>query len=199
MLGRMRPPVLLLLTLAAVPLRADRLLVPRIEARPRLSQVRTGATYHSPYLLGYLENRQVGTRTSSRVDFLVRNRMVSWQEVAPFDRVATTVEHLYRDKDWRVRRAAVDELLWYPSERVEEALIRALRDPVLAVRDAAVKALAHVGTNRSLDPLMQAMRDTPGPVRDSIALTLRKLTGEDYGRHLDRWRSWQQANRDALR
>jgi HEAT repeat protein len=113
--------------------------------------------------------------------------------------VATTIENLYRNQDWRVRREAVDELLWYPSERVEEALLRALRDPVLSVREAAVLGLARVGTNRCLTPLMQAMRDTPGPVRDTIALTLRKLTGEDYGRHLDRWRRWHEANRDALR
>lgn len=167
-------------------------LAPPAAARRRdIPQLRTGGTIQDEWV--------IGTMRDTTVDFLLERRQVRWRESNPYIRTEESLDVLRHHKDWRTRKAAVDELLWNPSARVEEELIRALRDPVLDVRQEAVMALARVGTNRSLVPLMNAMKNSPGPIRDVIGESLRKLTGEDYGRHYDRWTRWWQANRDALR
>jgi hypothetical protein len=137
--------------------------------------------------------------SSSTYDLLLRGEMIHRDASPPVHRVQVGLETLLRHKNWRKRKAAIEDLLWHPSERVERGLIDALRDPVLAVRETAAIALGKVGTNQSLVPLMDAMSFSPGPIRDSIAESLRQLTGEDYGRRLDRWRNWREANRGALR
>ena len=165
---------------------------PPAKARRRnIPQLRVGGNIQDQWV--------IGTMRDTTVDFLLEKRHVRWRESTPYDRVQETLHVLRHHKDWRTREAAIDDLLWNPSAKTEEALIRALRDPIPRVRETAALALAKVGTNRSLVPLMNAMKSTPGPARDTLGETLRTLTGEDYGRHLDRWTRWWRANRDALR
>jgi hypothetical protein len=159
--------------------------------RQKPPKIRLGGSYHNDYVLGNL--------SGMTTDLFFRKQLINWQETTPITRVQLGIQTLFGDPDWRKRKAAIGDLLWHPSARVEEALVRALRDPTLAVREMAVRGLGKIGTNRSLLPLMDAMKYSPGPIRDSIAESLRQLTGENYGRHLDRWRRWRTANRGALR
>lgn len=178
-----RLAAVLVLALSTAPLALAR--------RRNIPQLRVGGNIQNQWV--------IGTMRDTTVDFLLEKRHVRWRESNPFVREDETLDVLQHHKDWRTRRGAIDDLLWKPTARTEEALIRALRDPVPAVREEAALALARVGTNASLVPLMNAMKNTPGPVRDVIGESLRKLTGEDYGRHYDRWTRWWRANRDALR
>lgn len=155
------------------------------------AKVRYGGTYSSPYLITHL--------ATPTTEFMRQRELIHWRSNVPVRRVRLGLETLLHGKHWRKRKAAVGDLLWHPSAQVEDGLIIALRDPVLAVRQEAVRALARIGTNRSLQPLMDAMKFSPGPIRDDIGEALRQLTGESYGRHLDRWRNWYEANRGALR
>lgn len=165
---------------------------PHTWARRRtIPQLRVGGNLQDQWV--------IGTMRDTTVDFLLEKRQVRWRESNPYQRVEETLDVLRHHDDWRTRKAAIDDLMWSPSARTEEALIQALRDPMPRVRERAALALARIGTNQSLVPLMDAMKNTPGPVRDVLGETLRKLTGEDYGRHYDRWTRWWRANRDALR
>lgn len=162
-----------------------------LRAEPRWAVRRFGATFNAPYIT---ERFSDGT-----MKFMVENRMVDWRKTQPIYRVRESIHSLHHHRNWKVRRAAVDDLLWHPSLRVEEALIRGLRDPHLAVRERVVIALGEVGTNLSVLPLIDSMNDSPGPIRDTINHSLYRLTGEYYGRHRDRWMRWWETNRDLLR
>lgn len=154
-------------------------------------EVRYGGTFRNPWIQANLSD--------ATYQMMLSEQVIHWSDTPPVHRVQVGLETLEHHQDWRKRKAAIDDLLWHPNERVERALINALRDPVLAVRETAVLALGKVGTNQCLVPLMDAMKYSPGPIRDSIGETLRRLTGEDYGRHLDRWWNWREANRGAIR
>lgn len=154
-------------------------------------RTRHGGTFHDDYLLGKVSGPTIRT--------MMAGRMLTWRSTEPFHRVRNDHDLLAHDKDWRIRRAAVQDLAHYPSERTEESLVRALRDPTLAVRSEAARQLGRVGTHRAVPALIDALSTSPGPVRDELAFALMKLTGEDYGRHQDRWRRWFEANRGRLR
>lgn len=153
--------------------------------------VRTGGgRFHDPFLLGTLKPVTIETFGG--------DEKFRWKSQLPYKRVQAMFQAARHSTKSAQRRAALEDLLWYPSEAVEDVFIDSLRDPSYSVREQAITGLKRIGTNRSIRPLIRVMHVTPGPLRDTIAQTLRSLTGESYGRHQDRWRRWYEANRDRL-
>jgi hypothetical protein len=83
--------------------------------------------------------------------------------------------------DWRVRKAAAEELGQKGGSRGVDPLIGALADRNKNVRAAAAEALGYVGDARAIEPLIAASNDRTLLVREAAATTLNFLgvTAED--------------------
>ncbi len=121
-----------------------------------------------------------------------------------------------RDKDWRVRKIAADELLkigWQPKDEEEKAwflvasrkwnkagelgapavepLITALQDEDNNVRLLAAVYLGKIGDARAIEPLITVLdNDNDEKVCNYVTATLRNLTGKDFEKDAAGWRNW---------
>jgi len=93
-----------------------------------------------------------------------------------------------------VREAAAEALGGIGPQAVEivPALIEALADSGYRVRAAAADALGKIGPQalQAVPALIQALRDENDDVSNAAAQSLRTLSGQDYGRDVDRWQQW---------
>jgi HEAT repeat protein len=88
-----------------------------------------------------------------------------------------------------------------------EALVAALRRSALEsnpgqigptfhgwIRFKIITILNEIRDPRAVEPLMEALTDSEEIVRSEAAATLRKITGQDFGRDQTKWRNWAKQN-----
>jgi HEAT repeat protein len=111
-----------------------------------------------------------------------------------FDRYYETL-HLIDHKEQKVRMATVLDLKEYKTIKAARAITSRLGDANYEVRETAAWALGEMGYRGSIRPLIDALSYTHGPARLTVARSLRKLTGKDYGTSYRRWWAWYDAVR----
>ena len=100
------------------------------------------------------------------------------------------------DKDPRVRTAV---LLAFSRMRAEEALqdvISALADKEWMVRSAALEALGKILDPRAFEAILALLEKEEGTLAEECAEALKKITGQDFGRSVNGWRSWWADNKE---
>ncbi len=86
-----------------------------------------------------------------------------------------------------------------PEQGDAEALVEALADGDLRVRRTAAIALAEIVSKESLQALIVALKKEADPrVAVNIAHTLRRVTGQNFGRDAKAWAEWWQRNKDTI-
>jgi len=78
------------------------------------------------------------------------------------------------DKNWRVRRAAIDALGKIGDPQAVQPLIKALSDRDLRVRQSAANALGEIGNPQAVEALIKALEDENWFVRQSAIKALGK-------------------------
>jgi HEAT repeat protein len=80
--------------------------------------------------------------------------------------------------------------------RAVPLLIEALKDEEWSRREGAIRALGDLGDPASVPPLIAALEDHEGSYADCetnadyAAEALKKLTGEDFGKDVSKWKAW---------
>ena len=105
------------------------------------------------------------------------------------------LELLEKDKDARVRRAALETLgrakgrLWHP------LLVGRVGDPDWTVQILAARIAAESEVGRAIPALIEALGKADPRVAEEIGAALRKLTNENFGADVEPWTKWWADNR----
>lgn len=130
-----------------------------------------------------------------RFRFLVGDK--AFVEVGPqnkFDRYHEVLQ-LIDHKEHSIRLATVLDLKGYGTVRAARAVTSRLGDPNQEVRETAAWALGEMGHRGAIRPLIDALAYTHGPPCQTIAASLKKLTGKNFGTSYRRWWAWYEAVR----
>jgi len=102
-----------------------------------------------------------------------------------------------RDRNERVREAALSALARTDPEKAMEALGAAIDDEAWTVRLSAARSLAAQASPGAVDLLLARLPREDGRLRRDIAGLLRGLTGQKFGVEPEGWTHWWTENREA--
>lgn len=102
------------------------------------------------------------------------------------------------DDDRDVRRGAVDALSVMKESQIVEPLIAALKDKDAYVRCSAAVGLSEIKDPRSVEYMIIVLSDENRDVQNCIESGLIKITGENYGKDLEKWRQWWSQNKNSF-
>ena len=88
---------------------------------------------------------------------------------------------------------AVDKIAEFGSQALEELLIVLNEPPSYQAIVGIAQTLGKIEDKRAIHPLITALRyegHNSYETKNSIALALKKLTGNDYGDDCVRWEEW---------
>jgi len=100
--------------------------------------------------------------------------------------------------DPRVRAVAAHALGFSHKKTARDELLKALQDSLWPVRAAALSSLRRVRDRGSVPALIDALERERGRLQHETAQVLREITGVDLGLEVLQWRSWWEAQREAL-
>jgi HEAT repeat protein len=78
-----------------------------------------------------------------------------------------------------------------------ESLLKSLDNEDPRTRQHAAVALGMIGDRRAVGPLINRLDDKDGIVQGKVIEVLEKITGQKYGQHRDKWRTWWRSAADA--
>jgi len=105
-------------------------------------------------------------------------------------RMAESLDRLIADlADYRTRRRAIDEIIARGKEAVEP-LISLLSSQEEGVLWSAIRILGRIGDERAVAPLVETM--ARGAEEEAAAEALRRITGQDFGTDVGKWRAYLQ-------
>ena len=103
------------------------------------------------------------------------------------------IRALSQDTSPKTRIAAMDALAAFGEEVNSTCLplvAKNLSHARWQVRIAAAQTLAEIGAPESIPPLLERAEKEGGRVREEIFATLRRLSGEDMGNDVEKWKGW---------
>ncbi len=74
------------------------------------------------------------------------------------------------------------------------ALLPLLEDEDSTVRFKTAWALGQIDEPLAVGDLIEALNDKSSQVKSAAHKSLKKLTGEDFGRSYDKWKEWHDRN-----
>ncbi|UCH21230.1 MAG: HEAT repeat domain-containing protein [Deltaproteobacteria bacterium] len=108
------------------------------------------------------------------------------------------VERLIKDlknESWQIRWDAAAALGETKDPRAIGPLSTALKDENSYVRMTAARSLGMIDDPRVIEPLIEALKDESHGVKKNAALSLKKRTGQDFGKDPEAWMKWWQQNK----
>ena len=107
---------------------------------------------------------------------------------------ADEVEQLIKqlsDDLWQTRWDAAAALGETKDPRAVDPLIATLKDKNSYVRMTAARSLGMIGDKRAIDALITSLKedDSHGVIKNAV-LSLKQLTGQDFGKDPDKWQKW---------
>jgi hypothetical protein len=103
-----------------------------------------------------------------------------------------------RDKDARVKTAALLSLGALRAEEEVKAILKVLEDKDWMVRSAAIEALGKIRDSRAIEPLLERLEAEEGILRDDTAKALERITGQELGDAIQAWKAWWAKNRTRV-
>ena len=103
---------------------------------------------------------------------------------------------LKRDKDHRVRGAALEALLAVEGEVSDLLLIDRLADPVWSVQLIAINAIRERELKRAVPHLVNALALASPRVQEALGAALQELTGENFAAYHEVWARWFEDNKE---
>ncbi|MBF0503596.1 MAG: HEAT repeat domain-containing protein [Candidatus Omnitrophica bacterium] len=115
-----------------------------------------------------------------------------------------------KDRDHEVRRQVLNCLCWSFSERCSLHAVAALHDPDPGVRKAAAQITGALKVAQAISGLITLLADTDHDVQSTAAVSLKKITGEDFGFKarssktdkddaIEAWRFWWRENQTKFK
>ncbi|MBI2930324.1 MAG: HEAT repeat domain-containing protein [Planctomycetes bacterium] len=110
------------------------------------------------------------------------------------------LEQLKRDAEPGVRIACIDGIRSKksPSPEAVAAVCEQLKHEFWQVKYAAATALQALGSKEAVEPLIEALKQLDGRLKHDVNAALVALTGVDKHGDYATWRSWYDANLDAV-
>lgn len=113
-----------------------------------------------------------------------------------------------QDSDAEVRRQVLNCLCWVFDERCLPFVLKATHDPDHRVRKTASQIIGVFKAQEGISSLITLLSDSDKEVQKSAILSLKKITGEDFGfkateqknkkdETIEKWRSWWRHNQNG--
>ncbi len=129
-------------------------------------------------------------------DPLIRAEIVRALAEYPTQAATSVLQAALKDSDTEVRVAACEALAKQGGTEATTVLGEALSGDVdLDVRLAAARALGQTNDERALAALGVALEDQNPAMQHRAVASLRKLTGENFGNDVNRWREYVNSDR----
>lgn len=100
-----------------------------------------------------------------------------------------------KDQSWQVRWDAAAALGETKDPRAIKPLSAALKDENSYVRMTAARSLGLINDPRVIEPLIGALKDESHGVKKNAVLSLKKITGKDFGKDYAKWQQWWEQNK----
>ena len=123
-------------------------------------------------------------------DAVVRAAAVEALGAARDDTHLTALVGLTDDPSVRVRQRLPEALLLIVADRAIALLEPLAHDPSWRVRTAVVRALAQLRHREAQELLVDILEREPGRLREDVQRELERLTRQDYGLDVGRWRRY---------
>ena len=109
------------------------------------------------------------------------------------DSIRRLIEALQNDS-WQIRWDAAAALGETKDPRAIGPLVAALQDQNSYVRMTAARSLGKIDDPRVVAPLIEALRDESHGVQKNALLSLKELTGQNFGKDPEAWQTWWEKN-----
>jgi len=154
----------------------------------------TRSDFRQTYITGELGNQQdVPVPRNGTIRFqmrLMNHKLVAFEPHSEFYREFELIRTLVHPKA-AYRIAAMEELArFHPTVRVARAITRRLSDVNREVRERAAYALGKFDFKGSIEPLIDMLMVERGGVAQTVADSLQRITGNDFGTDYEMWWSW---------
>ena len=177
----------------------------QVEERKKLGDKMLEEAALEEHLLATLGKRKddpsvalLGSLIGKPADWQTRTRLLDVVARIGRKEPAKEVHAALRDKDPRVRIAAIDAAVALKQPESAPFVATLLGDREWPVRAAAVAALRKFRDRSTVTASIDALGKESGRLREELSDLLSELTGQTLGTEVRAWTSWWEANRESF-